>query len=185
MKLNLGCGTKKFDGYVNIDDDTTIDPDLLLNLDDVNIKLPFENDSVEEIIAHHVLEHIGQGFIPLLKELYRVAKDGCIIDIIAPNERHYVFYGDPTHVRPINTSIFMTLAKSDDYGYLGRKYGIDFVIVESYSNYDGFYEPMIADFNIRKIEGKVSEEENFAMMRLLREANNVVIENVIKLKVVK
>lgn len=185
MKLNIGCGTKKFEGFINIDDDPTIDPDLLLNLDDVNIRLPYDDNTVEEIKAYHVLEHIGLGFIPLLKELYRVAKDGCIVDIIAPNERHDVFFGDPTHVRPINASIFATLAKSHPYGYLGRKYDIDFEITEALYDYDDFYKPLIANFNLKKIEGSLTNEEDFFMARLQREANNLIIENHIKLRFIK
>jgi hypothetical protein len=185
MKLNLGSGNKKFEGYLNIDDDPTTDPDYLINLDDINLRLPFDDNTVDEIKAIHVLEHIGQGFIQLLKEIYRVSKNRCIIDIVAPNEHHAVFYGDPTHVRPINANIFLTLCKEDDYGYLGRKYNISFKIVESSVNYDGFYEPLIADYNIRKLENKTTPEEDFAITRLLREANNVIIENVIKLEVIK
>lgn len=184
MKLNIGCGRKKFEGFINIDDDPIVEPDYLINLDDVNVRLPFDDNTVDEVKAIHVLEHIGPGFIPLLKELYRVAENGCIIDIIAPNEYHAVFYGDPTHVRPINVNIFHTLSKEKD-GYLAFKYDVDFEVVEASFNYDSLYEPLIADFNIRKMENKITPEEDFAMMRLMREANNVAIENVIKLKVVK
>lgn len=184
MKLNIGCGRKKFDGFINIDDDPLVEPDHLINLDDVNIKLPFDDDTVDEIKAIHVLEHIGPGFLPLLKELYRVSQHGCIIDIVAPNEYHAVYYGDPTHVRPINVNIFHTLSKKKD-GYLAFKYGVDFDVVDCSFNYDSLYEGMLTDFHKRKEEGKVTKEEDFMVMRLLREANNIAIENVIKLRVIK
>ena len=184
MKLNIGSGDKKFDGFLNVDDDPHVSPDYLINLDDVNLKLPFEDDSVEEIKAIHVLEHIGDGFIRLMQELYRVGKDGCIIDIVAPNEYHAVFYGDPTHKRPINVNIFHTLSKSQK-GYLARKYEVNFEVVDNSFNYDSMYIPMMQNFYQRKEEGKTTKEEEFAFIRLMREANNVAIENVIKLKVVK
>jgi SAM-dependent methyltransferase len=184
MKLNIGSGDKRFEGFINIDDDPHVNPDYIINLDDVNLVLPFDDNSVEEIKAIHVLEHIGDGFIRLMQELYRVSKDGCIIDIVAPNEYHAVFYGDPTHKRPINVNVFHTLSKSKD-GYLARKYEVNFVVADHSFNYDSMYIPMIQDFYQRKEEGKTTQQEDFAFMRLMREANNVAIENVIKLEVVK
>lgn len=185
MKLNLGSGNNLFEGFLNIDDDPTLNPDYVINLDDVNLRLPFDDNTVDEIKALHVLEHIGTGFIQLMKEIYRVSKNGCIIDVVAPNEYHAVFYGDPTHVRPINVNIFQTLSKEHEYGYLAKKYDVNFRILEHSFNFDSLYEPLVADYNIRKLENRITPEEDFTIMRLLREANNVVIENVIKLEVVK
>ena len=112
LKINLGSGLTKFDGFLNIDDDPLVNPDYFVQLDDVNIKLPFEDNSVEEIKAHHILEHIGEGFIPLMKELYRIAEHGCILDIIAPHHMHDVYYGDPTHKRPITVPVMYMFSKS-------------------------------------------------------------------------
>lgn len=53
LKLNLGCGNNLLDGYVNIDKyDTAADV-----MADV-CYLPYENNSVEEIVAYQVIEHL-------------------------------------------------------------------------------------------------------------------------------
>lgn len=75
MKLNLGSGKRKLDGYVNIDFDASQSPDKLWNLER---GLPWlADDSVEEIYSSHFLEHIRPDkYHFLLEEMYRVSKDG-------------------------------------------------------------------------------------------------------------
>lgn len=189
-KLHLGSGYKKINGFINIDDDPLVNPDLSLNLDDVNIKLPYEDNSVTEIVAHHILEHIGDGFIPLMKELYRVAEDGCVFDIVVPHHNHEVFYGDPTHKRPITVSgmyLFSkkynkeNIEKHDSSSGLGLKYDIDWEVIHYEFEYDSFYDGMLQDFFKRKQQNLVTEQEDFTIQRLMREANNVAINTKIKM----
>ncbi len=58
--------------------------DLAINLDDKDLILPFENNSVGGIITHHCVEHIGEGFETLMEECYRILAPGEIMRIIAP-----------------------------------------------------------------------------------------------------
>lgn len=194
IKINLGSGFKRFEGFVNIDDDPLVKPDHVIQLDDVNIRLPFEDNSVDEIKAHHILEHIGDGFIPLIKELYRVAAPGCILDIAAPNETHSVYFGDPTHKRPINVNIMYMFSKKFVNEHISKynssngmaiKYDIDWEVIDYSFDYDQFYLPMLNDFFNRKENGNVTQEEDFTIQRLLREANNVAVNNYIKCIAVK
>ena len=102
MKLNLGCGNKILDGYVNIDKFDVYDIDIKHDLE--KFPYPFNDNSVEEILLSHVLEHIGQNpdvFIKILKEFYRICKNEALININVPHPRHDDFISDPTHVRPI------------------------------------------------------------------------------------
>lgn len=193
-KINLGSGYKRYEGFLNVDDDPLVNPDHVVQLDDVNIRLPFEDNSVEEIKAEHILEHIGDGFIPLMKELYRVAEHGCILDIIVPHHQHDVFYGDPTHKRPITVPAMYMFSKKhcdnhirtyNSSSGMANKYGIDWEMVHYEFEYDPFYVPMLEDFFKRKEEGKVSPEEDFAIQRLLREATNVAFNTHIKMIAVK
>jgi hypothetical protein len=51
-----------------------------------------------------VLEHLGQAtevYLGIIKELYRVCRDGAPVSIIVPHPRNDDFLTDPTHVRPI------------------------------------------------------------------------------------
>ena len=102
MKLNLGCGSKKIDGFINVDKYDTYKPDIVHDLE--NFPYPFKENSVSEILLSHVLEHLGQNpdiFNSIIKELYRISANGCLIDIRVPHPRHDDFLSDPTHVRPI------------------------------------------------------------------------------------
>jgi predicted SAM-dependent methyltransferase len=111
IKLNIGSGFKRIEGYLNVDDDPLVEPDVNVHLDDVNLVLPFDNDSVSVVHAHHILEHIGDGFIRLFQELYRVCKNGAIIDILVPHHTHENFFGDVTHKRPITPNAMMQFGK--------------------------------------------------------------------------
>jgi hypothetical protein len=102
MKLNLGCGNKILDGYVNVDKFDLYNVDIKHDLE--KFPYPFNDNSVEEIKLSHVLEHIGQDpdiFIKILKEIYRICKNQALINIAVPHPRHDDFIADPTHVRPI------------------------------------------------------------------------------------
>jgi len=103
MKLNLGCGSKILPGYTNLDKFKTYKPDILHDLE--IFPYPFQDNSVDEIILNHVLEHIGQVpdvFNNIIKEFYRICKKNALIYISVPHPRHDDFISDPTHVRPIN-----------------------------------------------------------------------------------
>jgi predicted SAM-dependent methyltransferase len=194
IKINLGSGFKRIEGFVNVDGDPEVFPDYVVQLDSSDVHLPFDDNTVEEIKAFHILEHIGSGFIPLIKELYRVCQHGAIFDIIVPNETHSAFYGDVTHKRPITVNGMNMFSKKFNRNHIetihsssgmGLQYNIDFEIIHYEFEYDQFYVPMLTDFFKRKEAGKVSPEEDFSIQRLLREANNVALNTIIKMVAIK
>lgn len=84
IKLNLGCGTTKLEGYVNIDVEESCSPDLVCDF--TKVALPYENDSVEEIVMFHTIEHIRKIIHPgLFGEFRRVLKVGGRLIISYPN----------------------------------------------------------------------------------------------------
>lgn len=95
MKLNLGCGHDKKKGYLNCDISSDINPDKVVDLEK---KLPFKDNSVDEILAEHVLEHI-RNFVPLMHRLHGVCKKGAKIKIKVPFYSARGQFNDPTHVR--------------------------------------------------------------------------------------
>lgn len=102
LKLNLGCGFKQLEGYVNVDSRAACNPDMVLDLE--TCPWPWEDSSVEEIQMIHVLEHLGEttsGYLGIIQELYRICKDGARVIIEVPHPRSEDFVTDPTHVRPI------------------------------------------------------------------------------------
>jgi len=87
MKLNLGAGgdiRPKGDGWVNIDIRPLSGIDLVLNLE--KEKLPYDDNSVDYVMAKDIIEHFGwRETNRILKELHRVLKSGCQIYVQCPN----------------------------------------------------------------------------------------------------
>lgn len=79
-KIHLGCGERKLKSWLNVDLYTG---DIYL---DLNRKLPFENNSIDYIYSHHLLEHLKQqSAIDFLKELYRICRSGAKIRLVTPD----------------------------------------------------------------------------------------------------
>ena len=85
MKIHLGCGNIYKEGYVNCDISTEVKADKVF---DLNVfPYPFEDNSVEEIIINHTLEHFFEP-IKLFKEFYRICKDKATVEIRVPYFTH-------------------------------------------------------------------------------------------------
>jgi SAM-dependent methyltransferase len=103
LKLNLGCGSNlrpAAEGWVNVD--RYGEPDLVLDLETET--WPWADDSADEVLFNHSLEHMGanpDAFIRVMKQTYRVCRNGARLQIVVPNPRHDNFIDDPTHVRPV------------------------------------------------------------------------------------
>ena len=81
MKVHLGCGKVHMDGYVNVDIDGN--PDLKADI----MNLPFEDNSIEEIISIATFEHFYRwDAIDLLKDFYRMLiKPGGVLILETPD----------------------------------------------------------------------------------------------------
>lgn len=177
IKLNIGSGSSRFDGFLNVDFDNNFEPDYVLDIGkDI---WPWANNSVSEVKAYHVLEHLGDpDFFHCLKELYRVCKPGTKIDVMVPHHRHDVFLNDPTHKRPITIDGMTLFSKEynrhcdtvgDHASQLGYYYNVDFKIVDFNFNIDSAYHPLL-----QKIVPGSQEERDF--QTAIREKNNIVVE---------
>lgn len=81
IRLNLGCGHDLRMGYINSD---LYDPAADVKLDSSN--LPYENNSVDEILAYHIIEHFPyRQSLNTLSEWYRVLKAGGKLRIETPD----------------------------------------------------------------------------------------------------
>ena len=94
--LNCGCGDNKKDGWINLDLPVNPKADIHCNLEEA--KLPFDNDSMNMIEAHHVIEHI-HNLIPLLNEFHRILKPMGILHLMVPEFPCEAAVADLTHVR--------------------------------------------------------------------------------------
>lgn len=102
MKLNLGSGYRRQDGYVNVDCESACEPDVQTDLE--HAAWPWSDGSIDEVRMCHSLEHMGELVVTrrhVITELYRVLKPGGEVDLAIPWHKHPTFWNDPTHVWPI------------------------------------------------------------------------------------
>jgi tetratricopeptide (TPR) repeat protein len=177
LKLNLGCGNLKMKGFVNVDCVAICQPDMLVDLE--KTPWPWEDDSVDEIKLIHVLEHLGQQtdvFLSIIKEMYRVCRDGARIEITVPHPRSEAFLGDPTHVRPVTGAMLHLfsqklnrecVAAGASNTPLGLILGVDFEIE---SNLDA----LMPFWQTRLSSGQMSEAE---VRQAARQYNNVISQS--------
>lgn len=82
LMLNLGAGNKRLSGYVNIDSREECNPDLVCDIR----KLPYDDNSIDKILASDILEHAGRLEIAdVLKEWFRTLKPKGLLIIKTPN----------------------------------------------------------------------------------------------------
>jgi len=89
MKLHLGCGTKKLDGWINIDSVEECQPDLV---HDISQPLPYDDLSVDDILAEDLLEHFDKyARFMVFYEWARVLRIGGKVTIQVPNFKKILF----------------------------------------------------------------------------------------------
>lgn len=176
LRLNLGCGGKIYEGWVNVDKYDHYAVDVVHDLE--IFPYPFEDNSCNEIYMNHVLEHLGSStdvFNNIMKELYRVCCHDAVIRINVPHPRHDNFLSDPTHVRPINQGVISLYDKQKNLEWeamgaantpLGLLLDVDFRIEESVLNVEDKYRQQLAD-------GIISEDQ---LMEMISERNNICSE---------
>lgn len=86
MKINLGSGQRPFGpGWCNVDCQARWNPDVVA---DGNSMPMFKDGSVEVIVSHHCLEHVGCGEGDgMLKECYRILQPGGSLIVTVPDMR--------------------------------------------------------------------------------------------------
>lgn len=87
-KVQLGCGEHRFDGWVNIDINPAVNPDIRL---DLRAGFPAPAESVAFIFSEHVFEHLTlddgrRAFI----ECYSALEPGGVMRIAMPDLRYIV-----------------------------------------------------------------------------------------------
>lgn len=89
IKINLGCGSKFVDGYINVDvvkPQGDIPTNQLFMEDDVRELNNFQPNSVDEIVSFHLVEHIPVYDVePTLIRWHEVLKPGGHIIVELPD----------------------------------------------------------------------------------------------------
>ena len=121
--LNVGCGRNILNGWVNLDVVQLSGVDIVADLDKcTTMPLPFPDDYFDEFLLSHLIEHIRHP-LPLMQELWRIARSGAKLICRVPHGATDDAYEDPTHVRPYFGNSFGYFSQPfywrADYGYRG------------------------------------------------------------------
>ena len=111
LKLDLGCGTRKREGFVGVDRRKFDGVDIVT---DLMKKWPWDDGTAEEINMSHSLEHFsGIQRVHIFNEMYRVMQKGAKATITTPNWSSGRAYGDFTHQwPPVSEMLFNYLNKT-------------------------------------------------------------------------
>lgn len=115
--LDLGCGNRKRSGYLGIDTVALEGVDMVCDLKD---GLPQADDSVDGIYSSFFLEHLSDT-VGIFQEMYRVCKDGALVEFRVPYYQSVTQYKDPTHRAAVMPEMMRYF--SDEMWY-GSDYGI-------------------------------------------------------------
>lgn len=98
MKLDLGCGKNKLEGFIGVDSRAFEGVDVVA---DLSKPWPWQDETVDEVHCSHMVEHLtATERIHFVNELYRVLKKGGKATVITPHWASARAYGDLTHQWP-------------------------------------------------------------------------------------
>jgi len=134
MKLHIGCGKKYLPGFKHVDVIAFDHVDYVC--DARNLEM-IENDSVSEIYACHVLEHVERDeVINVLREWARVLKSGGLLRLAIPDfaaiTSEYVENKDLMNMQGL-------LYGGQTYDYNYHHVAFDFGMIEEMLNEAGFH----------------------------------------------
>lgn len=117
MKLNLGCGLKKIEGFTGVDKIKTEATDVR---HDLNVfPYPFSDNSVSEVVMDNVLEHL-EDVIKVMDELYRISQPGAILRISVPYFKSNSAFTDPTHRHFFTETSFKYFTEENPLNYYSQ-----------------------------------------------------------------
>jgi len=109
MYVELGCGDSKTPGYFGIDKYPYPCVDKIFDLEN---GIPLKNDSVIRLKAEHFIEHISDK-IKIMNEIYRVCKDGAIVELTFPIAGSIGDFAHPDHKTHWNLETFYWWANDE------------------------------------------------------------------------
>lgn len=113
VKLDIGCGGNKKEGFIGVDMYKMNGVDVVA---DLRKKWPWKDNSVDEVHSAHFIEHLTNfndkwERVHFFNELHRVLKVGAKATLIFPHWASNRYYGDPTHCEPFSEMGFYYVSK--------------------------------------------------------------------------
>jgi len=104
MKIDLGCGRRKPDGFFGIDCQQLDGVDLVC---DCNERIPLDDNCADQVRAFDFLEHVrNDRRIHIMTEIWRILKPGGIFLSMTPSTDGRGAFQDPTHYSFWNENSF-------------------------------------------------------------------------------
>lgn len=127
MKIQCGCGQRKIFGFLNIDIDPAVNPDIV---DDIRTLSKIDNNSVDYIFSSHNLEHCGRHeYKQVLTRWFEVLRPGGLLRVAVPDLeavfRYYLETGDSLSM----LLGFLYGGQRNNYDY--HKCGFDFNLLSN------------------------------------------------------
>lgn len=148
LKLDLGCGPNKREGFLGVDQfpfDGKVDI-----VTDLRKPWPWTDSSVDEIHCSHFIEHLTNfdekwERVHFFNELWRILKPEAKATLIFPHWCSARYYGDPTHKEPFSEMGFWYLDKNwraanapaTDIANNPNGYSCDFLFGQGYNLHVG------------------------------------------------
>ncbi len=105
MKLDIGCGQSKREGFKGVDIAPGPGVDFVWDLEKFPWE-PFADHSVEEMHCSHYIEHT-KDLISFMNEVWRIGQHGAKVTFLAPYYTSIRAWQDPTHTRAISENTFL------------------------------------------------------------------------------
>lgn len=90
MQIDLGCGKNKIPGLVGVDSDPLSHADIVVDFE--KDPIPLGDSTVDKVFSKQVFEHLEDP-PRVLKELYRIVKDGGEIFVEVPHYSSHISHG--------------------------------------------------------------------------------------------
>lgn len=99
-RLHLGCGTRVWPGWLNVDRYVPAEPHAdFAPCDIAKERLPLDDASIDYVFSEDVLEHLPPDRrVAVMNEIHRVLVPGGLMEHFVPNAGSRNDYGSPTHL---------------------------------------------------------------------------------------
>jgi SAM-dependent methyltransferase len=174
LRVDLGCGTRKPEGFLGVDVFPAPHVDIVA---DLTQRFPFPDSSVDFIRGYDVIEHLSDR-LHTMNEIWRIGKPGAIVDLQVPSTDGRGAFQDPTHVSFWNINSFkyycvefpVYLDLCHRYGFKGAFSIVD--LTERISD-----DQVVHIRAVLKVEKPSLNEQNTELNLNLRDINFVIFPN--------
>lgn len=186
MKIELGCGHTKKEGYIGVD----LIPEADIQKDMLEYLTELPENSVDAIRSFHSFEHLTKiDFLKVMKEILRVCKNGAQLEIGVPYFSQSVNIANPYHHMYFNEHTFRFFCRESDDQHnviprnnLIRDYSFGLWNSANEGELPGYVRIMKIEYvYLDEFKEKNDDEKEFARMHY----NNVVLEMNIELEIEK